>query len=143
MRILYADSSALLRAYLHDETGHGELRHLLFERGDTVVTSEITRLEIASAVQAAERAGRVRDAVVVLAGIEADFELGGSIALIELEARRALDDAYSLLRRFRLRALDALHLAVASAEAAVSEIVFVTRDADQAAAARALGLATA
>jgi predicted nucleic acid-binding protein len=71
----------------------------------------------------------------------------GSVTLIELDAPRALARARALCEAHRLRALDAIHLAVALAErdelGGEGELVFVTRDADQAAAARAEGLAVA
>ena len=58
MSLLYADSSALLRAYFADEDEHIELRSLLLGEREPVVTSEITRLELASAVRSAYSARR-------------------------------------------------------------------------------------
>ncbi|MHB1242305.1 MAG: type II toxin-antitoxin system VapC family toxin [Gaiellaceae bacterium] len=143
--MLYADSSALVRAYFEDEDDHEALRHLLLESGETVVTSELARVELASAVRSASATGRIRDREAFENRIEANYDEGGPLILIELDARSALGTAHRLVRHHRLRTLDAIHLAVALEDAPVfagsDEVVFVTRDADQAAAARALGLA--
>lgn len=57
MSLLYADTSALVRAYFANEPEHKELSARLLEGDEAVVSSEITRLEFASAVSAAERGG--------------------------------------------------------------------------------------
>ena len=44
MTVLYADTSAVLRAYFHDEPDHETLRDLLLQGADLVITSELTRL---------------------------------------------------------------------------------------------------
>ena len=49
MSLIYADSSALIRAYFPDEAQLVDMRTLLLEGKDAVVTSEIARLELASA----------------------------------------------------------------------------------------------
>lgn len=143
--MLYADSSALVRAYFEDEDDHRVLRDLLLESGERVVTSELARIELASAIQSADRAGRIRDAQALEQSIEVDFDVGGPLILLDLDARVTLPTAHKLVREHRLRTLDAIHLAVAledaPAYAGADEVVLVTRDADQAAAAQALGLA--
>lgn len=145
MRTLYADSSALVRAYFEDEDEHQSLRDLLLESGEQVITSEIARIEIASAVQSAARAGRIPDAEALEQSIEIDYDVGGPLVLLDLDARITLPVAQKLVREHRLRTLDAIHLAVALGDARAladgEEVVLVTRDDDQAAAARALGLA--
>jgi uncharacterized protein len=145
--VLYCDSSALVRAYLSDEPGHMELTQLLFDPSRLVVTSAITEVEIAAGISAAARHGRIADREARLAEASADMGSDGTVALIELEPRRVLPRARSLCERHPLRALDAIHLAVALSEreelAGEGELVFVTRDADQAAAARAEGLVVA
>lgn len=144
MSMLYADSSALLGAYFVDEEEHPELETLLFESGNTVITSELARVELASAVRSAARAFRVRDEVALHDRIDLDFA-DGHVTLIELDPPTILPAAHRLVRQHRLRTLDAIHLAVALEDAPHyadgDEVVLVTRDADQAAAARALGLA--
>jgi len=143
--LLYADTSAILRAYFADERDHEELRAMLLEAEDPVVTSEMARVEIASAVRAAGAGGRLPRWRRLLARIDADCGQDGPITLLALRPRIVLPRAYDLVVETGLRTLDALHLAVAIEEcpalAAGSGIVFVTRHRDQAAAATALGLA--
>ena len=142
--MLYADSSALVGAYFEDEREHSELAALLFASGNTLVTSELTRVELASAVRSAARALRVRDEAALHDRIDLDFA-DGHVVLIELDPPTILPAAHRLVRQHRLRTLDAIHLAVALEDAPAfaggEEVVLVTRDADQAAAARAHGLA--
>ncbi len=144
MTLLYADTSAIARAYLTDEAGHEQVRTLLFESDNRVVTSELARLELASAIVAASRTGRTPGWEEVLAMMEADNRPDGKIALIALRPGLILPSAFRLVTEHRLRTLDAIHLAVAVEEgprlAAGEAMEFVTCDRDQAAAARALGL---
>lgn len=147
MNPLYADASAIVRAYFDDEPGHEELRTLLLESGVPVVTSELARVELAAAVRAAGRARRVPDWRALLDRVERDCGNDGPITLLELRPPAALATAHRLVLEHDLRSLDALHLAVALEDARVvagdEELVFVTRDRDQATAAAALGLAVA
>jgi predicted nucleic acid-binding protein len=143
--LFYADSTALLRAYFADEPDHDELRALLLEQPQAVVTSEISRLELASAIRAAMAAGRIRRASDLLSRIDADLADGGVISAIGLRASVIFPAAYRIILEHRLRPLDAIHVAVCAEEcpplAGGDEIAFITRDADQASAARALGFA--
>lgn len=145
MSLFYADSSALVRAYFADEPDHAELRSLLLEQRDPVVTSEITRLELASAVRAASAAGRISRASDLLARIDGDLAEDGVISAIDMRPEVIFRTAYRLVLEHRLRPLDAIHVAVCAEDcpsiAGDDEITFVTRDADQAKAARALGFA--
>ncbi len=145
MTLQYADPSALIRAYLEDETERTDLAAMLLEGRDPTVTSAIARVELASALRAAGRSGRLPTWEVRLDRIEADLAAEGRVKLIPLRADPILESARRLVLDHRLRALDAIHLAVALEDgrtlAAGEELVFVTRDADQAAAAAALGLA--
>ncbi|MGH2747905.1 MAG: type II toxin-antitoxin system VapC family toxin [Actinomycetota bacterium] len=143
MSLLYADSSALIRAYFADEADHTDLRNMLLEGDEPVVTSELSRVELASAIRAAARGGRLRRWRLVLARIDADCQEDGPVALLRLRPEVVLPVAYALVIERRLRTLDAIHLAVAAEEcpalAGDDDVVFVTRDHDQAAAASALG----
>lgn len=147
MSSLYADTSALARAYLADEEDHAVLRRRLLEGDEPVVTSEFTRLELASAVLAAARNSRLGDPAPLLARIDADCRPGGPVALVRLDAAAVLPRAYDLVRAYPLGAADALHVAVALAASGpggpAEEVVFVTRDARQGEAARAEGLSVA
>jgi hypothetical protein len=144
--LLYADSSALLRAYFADEPDHAELRSLLLEGDQPVVTSELASVEIASAVRAAAHSSRRLRPAPLLARIEADCGPGGPVTLLRLRAETILPVARRLVLDHRLRTLDAIHLATALDDAQLlatdGHVVLVTRDGDQARAARALGLAT-
>jgi len=145
--LLYADTSALVSAYFADEPEHGKLRARLLEGDEAVVSSELTRLEFASAVSAAARTGRLRKVRLFLDRFDADCGNDGPIALLRLDPDRVFPLAYRLLTEHDLRTLDALHLAVAStsatALAGTDSVVLVTRDDRQAAAAAAMGLKTA
>ncbi len=142
MSILYADTSALARAYLPDEAGHRDLRRLLREDEVPVVTSEITRVEFARAVRAAARRGRHQKWRLILDRFEHETGPDGTIALIGLRPETVLQLARDIVLEQPVGTLDAIHLAVALGEASElgGELVFVTRDKKQAAAAKALGL---
>jgi len=144
MSLLYVDTSALVRCYFPDEPDHEELRDLLLDGAEPVVTSELTRLELTSVIYAAHRGGRISDPVELLEVIDVDCGANGPVALLRLQPETVLAAATALLSRYPLRALDALHLAVAgttAAELAGGEpVVLVSRDDRQRAAAVALGM---
>ncbi|HZD71702.1 MAG TPA: type II toxin-antitoxin system VapC family toxin [Actinomycetes bacterium] len=144
MSLRYADTSALVRAYFADEPDHAPLRASLLEADDPVVTSEVTRVEIASAVRGAAATGRLPHWRGLLDRIDADCAEDGPIALLALRPRVVLPTAHRLVLDHRLRTLDAIHLAVAVEECPAladgEDIVFVTRDRNQGAVAAALGL---
>lgn len=144
MSVLYADPSALVRAYLSDEPEHQELRAMLLEGTHKVVTSEVSRVEHASAIHAAARAGRIANPRGSLDRFDLDIGDEGRVNMLVLRPGPILRLAYDLVSAHRLRTLDAIHLAVALEDgrtAAVGEdLAFVTRDEDQATAARELGL---
>jgi uncharacterized protein len=141
----YADTSALVRCYFPDEPDHEELRTLLVEGSEPVVTSELTRLEMAGAAHAAHRAGRLPDPAGLLAEVDLDFGEDGPVALLRMQPDVVFALATTLVSEHALRSLDALHLAVvrsAAADLAAGEpVVLVTRDHRQVAAAAALGMA--
>jgi uncharacterized protein len=144
--LLYADTSALVRAYLSDESEHAKLRARLLEGNEAVVSSEITRLEFASAVSAAARTGRLRKPQLFLDRFDADCGADGPIALLRLDPEVVFPLAHRLLTEHELRTVAAIHLAVASTSAAalagVDAVLVVTRDQRQAAAAHSMGLQT-
>ncbi|MBI2237026.1 MAG: type II toxin-antitoxin system VapC family toxin [Actinobacteria bacterium] len=145
MSLLYADTSALVRAYVADEPDHSALRKLLLDGMERVVTSEIARVEFAAAIRGAARAGRLRNWRELLAVFDAHCADGHPISLLELRGSTVLPAAYRLVLDRGIRTLDAIHLAVAIEEGPAladdGDVVFVTRDRAQARAARALGLA--
>lgn len=142
--VLYCDSSALVRAYLTDEPDHSGLSRLLLDPRRLVATSSLTEVEIVAALRAAARGRRIRGPDLAIAEATADMGDDGPVLLLALESERVLPRARALCEEYRLRALDAIHLAVALTGgldlAGDAGLVFVTRDADQAAAARAEGL---
>ncbi|HEV8557399.1 MAG TPA: type II toxin-antitoxin system VapC family toxin [Actinophytocola sp.] len=144
MTLLYADTSAVVRAYVMAEPDHAELRKLLVEGTDSVVTSELTRVEFAGAVAAAGRARRIRESRILLDRFDGDCGVDGSISLLQLDNAVVLPLARRLVTEHFVHTLDAIHLAVAlsdaTALAAGEPVVLVTRDKRQAEAARALGL---
>lgn len=143
MTLLYADTSALVRAYFVDEFDHERLRRLLIDGEEPVVTSEVALLEFTSAVMAAARAGRISEPGMVLDRFRADCGDDGPVALVHLDVDDVLPEALRLVSRHPLRTLDAIHLAVALTgliDLAEEDIAFVTEDADQARAAITEGL---
>lgn len=144
MSILYADTSAVVRAYFVDEPDHDELRELLLEGDEPVVTSELTRIEFAGAVTAAFRTARAEGAEALLARFDVDCGDDGAITLLRLDPATVFPTAQRLVTEHVLRTLDAIHVAVALTDvttlAAGEPVELVTRDKRRAAAAAALGL---
>ena len=136
----YADASALVRTYLDDEEAD-DLKDLLFSGREPTITSEIVDLEVTGAVMAAARARRIRSAEPILGRFREDVASDGPLSLLDLDPEATLPAARQLMLEHPLRTLDAIHLAVALEEAETQELVFVTRNRTQAAAARRLGLA--
>lgn len=139
--IAYCDTSAILRAYLTDENGHEQTRQRLLSSEVSLVSSAIAEVELTAALQGAVRDGRVNDPDLILSAIS--DAANGPLLFITLNGARILPTARALCGRHRLRALDAIHLAVAltdGRELAGDGLIFITCDADQAAAARAEGL---
>ena len=138
-RVLFADTSALARVYLEDEPDARTLRTLLLDSDEAVVVSELVRVELARSAKGAERAGRLTSAAMMLDLV--DDDLDGPITVVDLDPPEILPSARELVLEHRLGTLDAIHLAVAVdfRDTGPDEVVFVTRDADQAAAAKALG----
>lgn len=147
MALIFADTSALVRAYLADEQGHAELRSLLLESGRRVAASELARVELAGAVSSAFRARRRVELEAVLRRFDLDSGGAGRVMLLALRPDVVLPRARSIVLEHPVRTLDAIHLAVALEEAPIvagdEPVVFVTGDARQAAAAAALGLEVA
>ncbi len=139
--IAYCDASVILRAYLSDEAGHAEARRRLLDTGVSLMSSAIAEVELAAALRSAQRVGRIGDPEAILSEISGDAN--GPLLYIALDGPRVLPAAQALCMRHRLRTLDAIHLAVALTDGrtlAGEGLLFITRNADQAAAARAEGL---
>lgn len=147
MSLRYVDTSALVRAYVADEPDHEQLRALLVEAVEPVVSSELSEVELASAVTAAVRHERLHDGEALLSRFRADYADGGPVTLLRLDSDSTLPLAYRIVREHHVRTLDAIHLAVALTDApalaAGETVTMVTRDSAQARAARSLGLEVA
>ena len=144
MSLLYADTSAVVRSYLPDEPDHDELATLLFDSEHRVITSELTRVEFASALAKARNAGRIRCSRPALARFDADAR-SGALTLVPLVPQIVLPAAYRIAAdNHSLRTLDAIHLAVAMHDAhgltGGEPVTFITRDQRQAEAGEAHGL---
>jgi uncharacterized protein len=143
--IVYVDSSLLARAYLRDEDGSTDARQLLADRSIARYTGRWTRIEVTSAIVRAARGGRKINLRKALGELEADLQIdGGRVKVLappdELIEQRALE----LAREHGLRALDALHVALASIWVPPladkgEPLGFASRDGDQADVARQLG----
>ncbi len=144
--LIYVDSSVLGRAYLADEPGHADARDLL-EGADRLVTGTLTRIEVTGLLVRATRAGRL-DAGLdeALATLADDLGDDGTVTVVRPSDQGAIEEAAcAITTAHGIRALDALHIAVA--QAVLPELAdpgestaFASRDGDQAAAAEAVGL---
>ncbi len=107
---VYADSSALVKLYV-PERGHEQIRAIT----STLVTAEITRVEVASALWRKHRMGELdpSDAHTLTTRFEADLDDPvGDIALVATNPS-ILDAALDMVARHGLRAYDAVQLASA------------------------------
>ncbi|MCG3750866.1 type II toxin-antitoxin system VapC family toxin [Amycolatopsis sp. Poz14] len=142
--VYYADTSAVVRVFFADEPEHAELRDLLASGRNRVLTSELTRVEFASAMAAAKRSGRIPDAREFLDQFDA-MSRSSTLGVIPFRPARVFPAAQRLVvENYSLRTLDALHLAVVMRETADltggEPVTVVTCDARQADAAKANGL---
>jgi len=136
----YFDASALVKRYV-DEPGRREVLRLL--RRYEVVTSAIVPVELRSAMgrRVAEGTLDERDVPRILKRVATER---GFWALIDV-SREVLAAAETLVATRPLRALDAIHVASAQLFAgriAMPDLVFVSADVRQTAAAAAVGITT-
>ena len=146
--IAYVNSSVLARAYLDDEDGSAEARRLLADPAVGKVTGSLTRIEVSAAIVRAARTGRRVPVERKLAVLDADLQPEGRIVVISAPADQVEAKALELARAHGLRALDAMHVALASIAIPSlarrgEPILFASRDGDQAAVAESLGFARA
>jgi predicted nucleic acid-binding protein len=136
------------RAYLHDEDGSEEARLLLADRRIAKVTGRWTRIEVSAAIVRAARGRRPVDRDEALADLDTDLRHGvGRIEVISAPAEEVEAKALAIAREHGLRALDALHVALASI--AIPKLAdkgepigFASRDGDQTTVAESLGFAS-
>jgi predicted nucleic acid-binding protein len=132
----YFDTSALVKRYV-EEPGHLVVRRLL--RSRRVVSSVLLKIEVASALRRrhAEGALSLRQFQRLLRRTERDE---ASWALVPMSAEVVQNARRCVLDR-AVRSLDAIH--IVSAQVLYTEgfrVLFVTADARQANAARAVGM---
>jgi predicted nucleic acid-binding protein len=136
----YFDTRALVKRYV-DEGGRREVLRLL--RHYEVVTSAVVTVELRSAVRRRVAEGTMNEARVseILKRVAADREFW---ALLDVSSG-VLAAAENLVAIHPLRALDAIHVASAQLFAArikLPELLFVSADARQTAAASDVGMTT-
>lgn len=144
MALLYADTSAIVSAYLADEPDHRTLNRMLILGDDPVVTSELTLVEFGNAVATAHRSGRVGNPEAALEVFRTDCLDDGVFSLVSITSGTTMRLARKLVLDHPLRTLDAIHVATALTEgrsyAGTDDFAMVTRDRRQATVAQACGL---
>ncbi len=148
MKLVYVDSSVIVRRYLPTDAGHAAAV-ALFTNSDasTVrITSPLSRIEVSGALVRAARHAGVEPGPV-LARFDADVAAANPL-VVQPDAAVVDADALGLVRAHGLRALDALHIAIARTLLAAladpsDSTAFATGDQHQATAAAAEGLESA
>lgn len=140
--LTYLDSSLLGRAYLADEPGHQAAVALLEDPDVVLVTSTLTRIEVTGLLVRAARSGRC-DEAVLLSALRADLGVDGPVTTLVSPQQDVGRVALEITGTHGVRALDALHVAVAHlagrALADGEPVAFATRDSAQADVAAAYG----
>lgn len=142
MAIYYLETSALLKRY-RTEQGTATVNDIFRSklRNEVLLTSYFTALEVEAVVARALK-GRIltREALIALLGRFAE-DLNESVALQPV-SNIVLSDSIDQVRRYALRAPDAIHLAAALrvSQAALVATIFVTSDNELLRAARNEGL---
>lgn len=144
--IAYVDSSVLARAYLGDEDGSAEARHLIANASIGLATGPLTRIEVTGAIVRAARSGRRVAQADALARLDADLEDSGRFVVLTAPLEDVEAKALEIVRAHGLRTLDALHVALASIALPPladrgEPLGFASRDGDQATVAESLGFA--
>jgi uncharacterized protein len=146
VKVVYVDSSIVVRYYLPNDPGRDEVVALLNDDDAAVVTSTLTRIESSGALVRAARLART-DPGDALARLDQDFA-DGLITLVGADQASVERNALHVVRTYGIRALDAIH--IATAQLILPELagpgdtsVFFSRDKEQADAASKLGLTVA
>ena len=142
--MIYLDTSSLTKAYV-SELGSDEVRQLLERTSESIYISTLSLVEFRCALARRTRALTLTDAESqrIWASFEGDVDDGVFDVLPvdnddHISARRLIDAVAPL----PLKALDALHLAIVRRARTLLGTRLVTSDAQQAAAASALGIST-
>lgn len=144
--IIYIDTSALGRVYLGDQADSADLSRIVYEGDLPVVTSELTDVEIASALARASREGVIDSDTAndLLSQYAADTSDTGPLGVIALD-RDTIARAQQYVLSAPVRTLDAIHLAACARfdECTPDQVRLLSRDHRQNQAAHALGIALA
>ena len=142
--MIYLDTSSLTKAYV-SELGSDEVRQLLERTSESIYICSLSLVEFRCALARRTRALTLTDAESqrIWASFEGDVDDGVFDVLPvdnedHVSARRLIDAVAPL----PLKALDALHLAIVRRARTLLGTRLVTSDAQQAAAASALGIST-
>ncbi|MFN0093314.1 MAG: type II toxin-antitoxin system VapC family toxin [Dehalococcoidia bacterium] len=137
MSVAYFDASAAAKLYLN-EIGSREVGFAR-ERCERAVTSQLTTVEVVSAVARAFRTRRIDQAETDRLTMHAQIEFGSLFDLLPVTLA-VIDQAARLVPRHGLRAYDAVQLATAlDLRVAAEGVLFVVADSELAKAARAEG----
>jgi len=144
MRIVFVDTSALVKLFVQEPGSTRMLDTARNEGGDTIVVLDLSRVELHAAIHRRERAGDV-PAGTTRRSRELLEQYLRSKFVVQHVSQSLLERACALVERHGLRAYDALQLAGAL-EAAVSrgelEALFVSADQTLTKAASEEGLPT-
>lgn len=144
MTTLCLDSSGLVRRYDVLEPGSREVERLCSDDVNQLYISQLTRVELRSAMQRKHSDGAFTDERLALAWESFQAHLVREYRLIEIDEAVIFRAETIVSRRHPVRAGDAIHIATAQivGEALVlPDLLFVTADHRQANAAAAEGLA--
>lgn len=143
MTVAFVDTSALAKRYDKREAGSGDIAALCEDSRVQVLVSVLTRLEMASVLAHKGREGKLSPARQVQAWdlFQADYELEYTVVPLD---DAVIDGSEELLFRYALRTWDAVQIATACMAAGtiapIDDLLFVTADRQQAAAAAGEGL---
>ncbi|MBG0828812.1 type II toxin-antitoxin system VapC family toxin [Planomonospora sp. ID67723] len=143
--LTYIGSSVLACAYLPDEPGHRRARDLIESSDHLLVTGTLTVVEVTGVLVRASRAHRLLELDNALAVLASDLGEDGPVTLVAAARDSVELRATEIVYTHALRALDALHLAVAELAAVPlldspgDKLGFASRDISQSEAALALG----
>lgn len=135
----YLDTSAILKLMVRDEPGAVRVREVI-DAADVSFTSRIAHPEGRAALASVRRSGRLTPREHTRAK-QRLAQMLEQVAIVELTAPLG-EAAGAVAERYKLRALDAIHLASALA-GDDGDTVMVTWDRELAAAARRAGLGLA
>jgi uncharacterized protein len=146
MSSFFLDSSALAKRYLTETGSSWILEKVSLALGNSIVVVEITRVEVAAAIAARQRAPKgisrqERDGIIAL--LLKHFEQEYQIVTLTPDI---IGQAVELTQNYRLRGYDAVQLAAAIAinqsldNASLPGLTFVAADSDLLLAAEQEGL---